>query len=315
MNILFAAPENAWGGFFASIQSINPEHHFVANGKFQIESLAGFDVVLPTMSPITAKILETADQLKLIQQVGAGLEGVDINAATRAGIHVANVPSNNSGNAVSVAEVGIYLMIGLARDAREMHRTLQDGRIGSPLGLALAGKRAGIIGLGGIGEALTPPLQALGMDVIGVKKGNPQETQHRLGLSWCGTMTELPYLLGSSDFVILALPDNSQTHHLMNLQNLKLMKPESFLINLGRGGLIPHADLLQALRQNLIAGAGLDVFWNEPPNPKDEIFKYNVLATPHIAGATDLSLAGIRQAVCENLRRLADHQPILNCVN
>ena len=314
MNILFAAPENAWGGFFASIQSANPQYHFVANGNFQIESLAGFDVVLPTMSPITAELLETADQLKLIQQVGAGLEGVDIDAATRTGIHVANVPSNDSGNAVSVAEVGIYLMIGLARNAREMHRTLQDGRIGSPLGLALAGKRAGIIGLGGIGEALTSRLQALGMDVIGVKKSNPHEAQQRLGLSWCGTMSELPYLLKSSDFVILALPDNSRTHHLMGVQNLKLMKPESFLINLGRGGLIPRADLLQALQEKLIAGAGLDVFWREPPSPKDEIFEYNVLATPHIAGATDLSLAGIRQAVCENLRRLASNEPILNCV-
>ncbi|MGL9724590.1 NAD(P)-dependent oxidoreductase [Sodalis sp. (in: enterobacteria)] len=110
--------------------------------------------------------------------------------------------------------------------------------------------------------------------------------------------------LGQADFVVLSLPDTAQTHHLINAQSLSYYKPGSFLINVGRGGLVEKHALEQALISGQLAGAGLDVFGQEPPDPADSLFQQNVLATPHIGGVTDISAAGNIQAVCDNLRRL-----------
>jgi phosphoglycerate dehydrogenase-like enzyme len=119
-------------------------------------------------------------------------------------------------------------------------------------------------------------------------------------------------LLGAADFVVLAIPDSAQSHGFMHRQQLQLMKPGAFIINLGRGGLLPREDLLDALSTGTIAGAGLDVFWQEPPDPADPIFDHNVIATPHIAGATDISAKGILKGVSENIRRLVDGENVLN---
>lgn len=104
MNILFAAQETAWGGFLGLIRDTLPEHRFEATGGFHVDSLAGYDVLIPTMTSITREVPETADRLRLIQQCGAGLEGVDREAARDLGVPVANVPTDESGNADSVAE-------------------------------------------------------------------------------------------------------------------------------------------------------------------------------------------------------------------
>jgi len=97
----------------------------------------------------------------------------------------------------------------------------------------------------------------------------------------------------------------------MNRKTLAMMKPTAFLINLSRGGLVDRADLEHALANNIIAGAGLDVFWEEPPSLNDPVFQYNVLATPHLAGSTDRSLDGIVAAVAENILRVERDEPPL----
>jgi len=116
MRVLFAAHEEGWGGFLRLIRSELPEYEFVATGSYGLESLKGFDVLIPTMARVSREMLETNDRLRLIQQAGAGLEGVDIAAARDLGIYVANVPADISGNADSVAELAIYMLIGLSRD-------------------------------------------------------------------------------------------------------------------------------------------------------------------------------------------------------
>jgi len=136
MNIVFAASENAWGGFFGLIRSELPQHNFEATGGFGVDSLRGFDVLIPTMCPVTEDLLGKNDRLRLIQQCGAGLELVDLQAARKRNIWVANVPTNISGNADSVAELGIYMMIGLSRDFRGMARSLRDKKMGEPRGKA-----------------------------------------------------------------------------------------------------------------------------------------------------------------------------------
>ncbi len=304
MKVLFAAPEAAWGGILQRFREALPQVEFVATGSYQIDSLSGYDALIPTMSKVGAELLQTSDRLKLIQQMGAGLEGVDIVAAVKKGINVANVPAGASGNADSVAELGIYLMIGLARKAWEISTIMQQQRLGRPMGISLMGKTVGLIGLGDIGKALIRRLQPFGMRIIGIKAHPDPDFASCYGLDWCGTSDDLNDLLQQADFVVLSVPDNEQTHGLINQRALKQMKPGAMLVNLGRGGVVDRDALYAALQSGHLGGAGLDVYWQEPPDPADPIFSCNLIATPHIGGVTDISLDGIFAGVVENLNRL-----------
>ncbi|GLI32965.1 2-hydroxyacid dehydrogenase [Desulforhabdus amnigena] len=315
MRILFAAHENAWGGLLNHLRSELPQHEFEAAGKFEIESLKGFDILIPTMCRITQDELADSDRLKLIQQCGSGLEGIDIEAASERNIRVANVPADISGNADSVAELGIYMMIGLSRDFRAMAQSFKDRKSGEPMGRALMGRTVGLVGLGGIGRALARRLKGFDVRLIGIKRNHLEETQKELGLKWVGKPEDLPELLEKSDYVMLCLPLTPESMHLMNRKSFQHMKPDAFLINLSRGGLVDRDALEEVLATGKIAGAGLDVFWEEPPDPNDPIFKYNVMATPHIAGSTDISLRGILKVVVENIHRVENGEMPLHCKN
>lgn len=310
MKILFAAHENAWGGFLGLIKTELPQHEFEASGRFGFEILKGFDVLIPTMSVVNRDHLASSDHLQLIQQCGAGLDGVDLQAASEMNIRVANVPTDKSGNADSVAELGIYMMIGLSRDFRKMASSLASRSIGVPLGRALSGKTVGIIGLGGIGRALARRLKAFDVHLIGMKRHDPQKVKAEIGLDWVGTPEDMKEFLGRSDYVILCLPLTPENRNMIGRHTFDMMKRDSFLVNLSRGGLVDRGALQDALASEKIGGVGLDVFWEEPPDPDDPIFKYNVLATPHIAGATDVSIRGIVKAVAENIRRLETGQDL-----
>jgi phosphoglycerate dehydrogenase-like enzyme len=313
MKILFAAPEKAWGGFLDLIRAELPEHQFEATGRFEVNSLKGCDVLIPTMCPVTAEMLEDSDSLRLIQQCGSGLEGVDLAAARRHDIKVANVPTDMSGNADSVAELGIFLMIGLSRDLRGIAQSLTRRKMGEPQGKALYGRTVGIVGLGGIGRALIKRLKPFDVHLIGIKRNNPGAAMEELGLDWVGGSDDFKVLLKKSDFVVLCLPVTAESKNLLNLETFACMKSEAFLINLSRGGLVDPDALLNALASGQIAGAGLDVFWEEPPDPDHSIFGYNVIATPHIAGSTDVSMRGIVKAVAENIRRIEKNIEPLYC--
>ena len=304
MNILFASQENAWGGVLGMIRSELPQHHFEASGRFGVDTLKGFEILIPTMCRVTQELMKDGDRLRLIQQCGAGLEGVDIRAANDMGIWVANVPTEISGNADSVAELGIYMMIGLSRNLKGMALSLANRKMGEPQGMALKGRRVGIVGLGGIGRSLARRLTPFDVHMIGIKRYEPKAALKDLGLEWAGGPDKLPELLAGSDYVVLCLPHTPETNHLIDRRAFSSMKQGAFLINLSRGGLVDHDALEEALASGRIAGAGLDVFWEEPPDPKDPIFTYNVLATPHIAGSTDSSMEGIAKVVAENIRRL-----------
>jgi len=315
MKILFAAPENAWGGFLEMIRTTVPEHQFDATGGFIVETLAGYDVLIPTMTRITADMLRACDRLKLIQQCGSGLELVDIEAADKRGVWVANVPTGISGNADSVAEIGIYMMIGLSRNVGEMAKNLSRKKMGQPQGRALFGRTVGLVGLGGIGQALIKRLKTFDVKLIGIKRRDPEKAMQSLGLDWVGTPDELPVLLKQSDFVMLCLPVTNESSGLMNAETFSHMKNDAFLINLSRGGLVDRKDLDDALASGRIAGAGLDVFWEEPPDPNDPVFRYNVMATPHIAGSTDNAMKGIVAQVAANIRRIAEKKEPRNNFN
>jgi len=304
MRILFAAAENAWGGFLGMIRSKLPQHEFEATDGFGIESVEGFEVVIPTMSAVTAEIMDSGHSLKLIQQCGAGLDNVDIEAAIERNIWVANVPTDKCGNAESVAELGIYMMVALSRDVWEMARSLAARNMGEPQGKALLGKTVGLVGLGGIGRAFAERLQPFGVRLIGIRRSPDERTKTALGLDWIGGKDDLNELLQKSDYVILCLPLSSESMNLMNRESFSQMKEGAFFIKLSRGGLVYREALEEALASGKIGGAGLDVFWEEPPDPNDRIFSYNVIATPHIAGSTDVSMEGIVKVVAENIQRV-----------
>lgn len=313
MKVLFAAPEKAWGGFLGLIRNelTDEDFQFTASGGYDLQSLAGYDILIPTMAKIDEALLATADKLRLIQQCGSGLEGVDIEAARRRNIMVTNVPTDSCGNADSVAELGIYMMIGLARNFRAMAKNFAEGRIGEPQGMSLSGKTVGLIGLGGIGRALVKRLQAFGVRIMAVKRSEPEKARRELGLDWVGGPSDLNHLLAGSDFVILALPPGPATLKLINAETLGRMRAGAFLINLARGGLVDHQALKEALASGRLAGAGLDVFTPEPPAADDPLFLENVLVTPHIGGSTDVSMQGIVKVVANNFRLLAQgSQPL-----
>ena len=303
MKILFAANENALGGFLGLMKVELPQHEFVAGGRSRIENLKGFDVLIPIMGTVSREVLAGSDRLRLIQQCGAGLEGVDLRAARDMNIWVANVPTDISGNADSVAELGIYLMIGLSRDFRKMAVSIANRQFGNP-GRALSGKTVGLIGLGGIGRALARRLKAFDVHLIGIKRHDPQKAKEELDFEWVGTPRDMKEFLGRADYVVLCLPLTSESRHIIGRQAFNDMKQDAFLINLARGGLVDRDALEEALATKKIGGAGLDVFWEEPPDPHDTVFQYNVMVTPHIAGATDISIKGILKVVVENIRRL-----------
>ena len=280
------------------------------------EAAQNADVLIPTVSPIGAEAMRSS-QLKLIQQYGAGLDSVDIPAATAAGIYVANVPTAGTGNAESVAELALLFMLGLARKYQQTQESIQNKVLGSPMGQALKGKTAAIIGYGGIGRALADRLSGFEMNVLAVSRRGPTSDKpddstlvHRHV-----ALDGFHDVLQEADFVITAPPLNDKTRSLMGQAEFACMKPEAFVINVARGPVLDYDALLAALKEGRIAGAGLDVFWQEPFDPNDEIFEYNVLATPHIGGATDVSLQGIAKRVAENVNRLRKGEMPLNCVN
>lgn len=274
-------------------------------------------MLIPTMTRIDAALMDRIEGLRLIQQWGAGLEGVDVAAAGERGIAVANVPTADSGNAESVAEWCVMAAIALSRQLPALQRGIRAGAAwGGPVGRALLGRTAGIIGLGGIGQALAARLQPFGMRLMGLKRRHDPDLQQRLGLDWMGDWEALPELLRHADYLFLCLPLNDHTRGLIDERALALLPEDACLINPGRGGLLSEQALQAALDQGRLLGAGLDVFEREPLDPASPLLDYErVLATPHIAGITDASYRGIAAGVAGNLQRLLAGRPLHNCVN
>ncbi len=277
-----------------------------------VEASRDADVLIPTVSPVTSEAI-AAPQLKLVQQYGAGLDTVDIPAATRRGLYVANVPSAGTGNAESVAELSLLFMLALARRYPQAQEALQQRKLGTPFGSALKGRTAAIVGFGGIGQELAKRLRGFEMKVLAVSKRGPKAQD--VPVDFHGALDALHTMLRQADFVVVAPPLNDETRGMIGQAEYACMKPSAFIINVARGPVLDYDATVAALKDKRIAGAGLDVFWQEPFDPADEIFSYNVVATPHVGGATDLSLQGIAKKVADNINRVRRGEVPLNCAN
>lgn len=282
-----------------------------------VQAAAAADVLIPLITRIPNDAL-ASPRLRLIQQYGVGLDVVDLPAATRAGIPVANVPSVGSGNAESVAELAIALLLMLARQLPQAMAKFQQGKLGSPMGDALWHSTVLILGYGGIGEEIARRLQGFGCRVIAVSRHGPQGARLRdatVPLACHVAMDRLDEVLGEADAVVVAAPATPDNLGLVDAAMIARMKPGVRLVNIARGQVIDYHALLAGLRSGQIAGAGLDVFWQEPFDPQDPLLAENVIATPHIGGVTVSSLQGIAQAVAANINRLRSGQPLAACAN
>ena len=313
MKILFCT--DAFKPGVERLKVLLPGHEIAICKKEKVrENLEGVQVIIPAHARIDEEVVKRG-AFVLIQQFGVGLDSVDINAATKHGVYVANVPSKGSGNSASVAEQAIFLMIALARRYPQCQKSVSAGIVGDPIGRALAGKTVGIIGLGNVGQDLVKRLKGFEVRLIGIEKESSESLRKELDLEFLGVREDLDYFLKASDFVVLCAILTEETRNIIGKNELQKMKPTSFLVNVARGGLINKEALEWALKEGMIAGAGLDVFWEEPIDPNDSLFNYNVIATPHIAGVTDISYDGVAKAVVENIKRIERGEPLLNCIN
>jgi phosphoglycerate dehydrogenase-like enzyme len=299
------------------LAALLPEHTIDACAPHDVAAhLDGVAVLTPFMTRIDAAILE-AGQFGLIQQIGVGLETVDIATATRLGVWVARVPSQGVGNAESVAEHAIMLLLALSRRLPAAQATLAARRAWfAPTGQALLGKEACIVGLGGIGTQLALRLRGFGMRLTAVRARPEQGAPAEAGISQVYGSSELHRALGSADYVVLCARYDQHNHHMIDAAALAAMQPGAFLVNVARGGLVDPDALLAALQSGHLAGAGLDVFWQEPVDPTHPLFGMeHVIATPHHAGVTDLFHVGVTRAMAENIRRYARGEAPLHAAN
>jgi phosphoglycerate dehydrogenase-like enzyme len=279
-----------------------------------VTHLDGVDILVPPLARIDRDVIERG-HFGLIHQFGVGLDNVDVPAATQAGVWVARLPAFGTGNADSVAEHALLLMLALSRRLPQAHQTLQEGRLGQPPGTALFGKTACLVGPGDIGMAVAQRLHALGMRLVAVRRNPQREIVPGLSFQHIYAAEELHRALRDAEYVIVCVNYDAHSHHLINHTALAAMKEGAYLINVARGGLVDPEALFAVLQSGYLAGAGLDVFWEEPVDPKHPLFEYNVIGTPHIAGVTDAFYSGGAQAFAHNVERYARGKPLQHVVN
>jgi phosphoglycerate dehydrogenase-like enzyme len=273
-------------------------------------------ILVPLMSRIGGTEMDKVAGLRLIHQWGAGLEGVDIEAAAARGIAVANVPTSQSGGAESVAEWCVMSALALSRRATELTALMRSaGDWGAPMGRAMLGRSACIIGLGDIGKALATRLAPFGMRLTAVSRAPNQSAARSCGCDNAIGLDRLEDALATADYVFLCLPLTPATRHIINPRTLSVMPRHAYLINPGRGGLVDQDALLAAIDAGNLAGCALDVYTPEPLHPDSELLRRpNILATPHIAGITDYTYGQIAKRMVEAHLAISEGRKPKNCV-
>ncbi len=270
----------------------HPQHEFLTWLPGKKAPAMDLEVLL-AIGKVGAEELQGQTRLGLLQTASAGYDGVDVEAATRAGIWVASAPTTKTGNGESVAEFAVLLMLAASRRLNEAVAFTRDSAQDRPekpeMNMALYGKTACIVGLGGIGDLLVERLRGFGMMLIGVDK-YPEHVP--AGVTGYGS-GELKDALAAADYVILAIPGAKENENMIDADALAAMKKGSVLINVSRGILVEESALLAAVKNGHLYGAGLDVVKNEPVKSANPLLSDSrILVTPHIAGSTDVMLEG-----------------------
>lgn len=252
-----------------------------------------------------ADFLRDAPNLKLIVQTGRVGPNLDMDAITRAGVLVVSAPG---GSAQSTVELTFGLMIALLRQIPQSDRHLRQGEWRVPYGLVLRDKTLGIIGMGRIGTQVAEiAARAFGMRVLAWSRSMTPERAARAG----ATAAELDEILRTADVVSIHLALNEGTRGLLTAEKLALMRPDAYLINTARGRILDEPALARMLADGRLAGAALDVYWEEPLPPSSPLLGLeNVVLTPHIGWPADLSYQGYAEGVAEVIEAYLAGTPI-----
>jgi D-3-phosphoglycerate dehydrogenase / 2-oxoglutarate reductase len=266
-----------------------------------IEAVAGADAVLNSSLPMPPSVIETLDRCKIIVRLGHGYEGVDLEAASESGIIVCNAEGATS---EEVSNHALALMLYFARRLYVLNPGTRAGRwkelYSREVGGQIWGETVGIFGFGHIGRAFARKANALRMNVI----VHDPYVGHWADLEDNVRMVEFDELVESSDYISIHAPFNAETHNRFDSGVFRGMKNTAYLINTGRGGIVSETDLADALRNDQIAGAAIDVFESEPQASDNPLFEFeNVIVTPHVAGSSPGGWERIRRSAARDVAR------------
>ena len=289
-----------------------------ANGSYTEEALqevADADFLVVGLEPVIEEIFARTKHLKLLQRLGVGYDNIDLEAASYYGIPVCNMPDFNAG---TVAEHTIMLILALLRRVFESALLMKGGQW-PPSTIAgqgifdLQGKTLGSIGFGLIAQAVAKRVRPFEVNFLYYDQYRaPATLEAESGASF----SSLDDVLQHSDIVTIHLPLTPETHHLISEAEFRKMKRNAILINTARGAILDEKALVDALNEGMIAGAGLDVFTDEPLDPKHPLRRCpNVLLTPHVAGQTREAMERMVAMMLENIQRVVRGEEPLYRVN
>lgn len=269
-------------------------------------------LIVRNQTRVNADLLSAATKLEVIGRAGAGLDNIELPAATAKGIVVVSTPDQNS---ISVAELAIGMMLGLARKIPAANQHAHGGGWERQrfVGTELYGKNFGVVGLGRIGFLTATRARALGMNILA--HDNFISPDSVAVAETHAELLGLDELLAQSDFVSCHTPLTPETRHFFNYEKFCRMKPTAFFLNLARGEVVDENGLIRALQEKKIAGAGLDVREQEPPAPSALAGMDNVILTPHIAAFTREAQDRVLAAACQDVTAVLEGRVPKNFVN
>ena len=275
------------------------------------ETIGAYDaIVVRSATKVTAELIGCADNLKVIGRAGVGIDNVDVEAATRRGIVVANAPEST---VISAAEHTIGLLVALTRNIPQAHAALKQGRWERKAygGVELADKTLGVLGFGRIGQQVARRAAGLGMRVVAYDPFVSPDRFRELGVERVESEREV---YAAADFLTLHLPLTDQTRGSINAKAFGRMRSGVRIVNAARGALVDEDDLLEALKSGKVGGAALDVFSTEPyTGPLLELD--NVVATPHLAASTEEAQDRAGVIIAEQVAAALDGGLVSNAVN
>jgi D-3-phosphoglycerate dehydrogenase len=295
----------------ATVSALGPDFEIKnidgTDRKVLLSALATADAILVrSATQVDAEAIAAAKQLKVIARAGVGLDNVDIKAATAAGVMVVNAPTSNI---ISAAELAIGHLLSLARHIPDANASLKGDKWERSkfTGVELYDKTIGIVGLGRIGSLVAQRLSGFGARLIGYDPYISPAKAEQMGVS----LASLDEVMEQSDFITIHIPKTAETTGLIGAAQFAKAKKELRIVNCSRGGIIDENALLEALKTNRIAGAGLDVFNHEPPKGSPLLSLPNILVTPHLGASTEEAQekAGISVAKSVRLALAGDLVP------
>lgn len=276
------------------------------------EIIGGYDgLIVRSTTQVTAPVIEAGTRLQIVGRAGVGVDNIDLDAATRAGIVVENAPL---GNITSAAEHAVALLFAAARNIAKADRDMKAGLWNKKgcTGVELSGKKLGIVGLGKVGNIVANVARSLDMEILVADPYLTASRASEMGVHKVG----FEELLRQADFVSLHTPLTPETENMIGLKQLRMMKPTARLINAARGGIVNEAELAQALTDGIIAGAALDVYTNEPLEKGSPLRELDAITlTPHLGASTEEAQTRVAENIAEQFVEYFTKGIIHNAVN